>query len=297
MPAGRITAALAVVRNQVLGTELPDWVSAEWREPAFVDWLTKVYLNPEFRWKGNGQYTTTSARRQVVLSIAARLERFTLDDIAAVVPIDSVYSYAILRQDVLRGTNKSRPWLHCVVDPGGRKWGELAAFSGVRCSCGEVATVVMRVPEVPRDLLCSCLRMPEAEQFEAPGMDPAMRFPREYLDMQLPWEQCIEELRQSYERAQAVLRRSEARVLGYWNLLSNGVSEPALNKAMGLSGGGRNTVRLLNLRYLGFLERDDSTRPATWRYTPEGRERAEALLRGEVALQKKGSALVTDPEG
>lgn len=280
---GRIThPAAAVLRNApfqqlphvvlhgLTGTPVPDWVGEEWTQPEFVAWVTKVYADPAFTWLGNGKYGEISFWRQAVMTFASRKQGpFTAEELHQELPMELPDNlYRLSRAIRSHKGIKIRVWQPSVLLLDDRHSPTPRRVAGIACECGEIASISARVPEVTRDLLCDCGRMPEAARF---GMDLATRFPAEYRQLRMPWDDCVAELGHTFEQRRNNLTGPLAALLNQHQLLTAGATERELEEALG--GKGSMWSRVRRLEGFGYLQRDTG-RPARVFYTPEGRRAA-----------------------
>ena len=178
-----------VVLHGLADHPFPDWVGPAWREQPFIDWITSLYANPDFRWATLGRYTTFSPERQLLLHLCAEHELVDPTLLRTHNPYQPVSDYRRVASTV-RSRGAIPPWEPCVnvVPQKGRRLMDGTVYTGVRCECGRVARVVARVPEVPRSLLCECGRMPDAQRH---GMAEDVRFPPDYAQvLMLSMQRC-----------------------------------------------------------------------------------------------------------
>lgn len=276
-----------VVLHHRLGTDFPDWVGEEWREPKFGTWVTDVYSNPEFQWLGNGKYAQVSHVRQAVLTLLSAKGTQKIGALMEDLPISRIHDLQRLTRQHLEKGQKVRPWQPSVKYPfGGARggvgtWTPLSCF---KCDCGGVADIAVRVPEVPSDVLCGCGAVPRPAVF---GIDPAIRFPAEYLALRLPMTECMAELDRRFAARVAKLNRTlRSLMCGGYQLLKVGASSYEISQHLGLQDGFL-SLTLRELEQLRLVERSYS-RPAMWKFTDAGRKRADELL--EELTRTTGSA-------
>lgn len=176
-PGQLTTVLLASLQQEVM----PDDLDAEWADKAFVQHVTNAYRDPDFRWMG-GKYTALRHLPQAILDIAATFdEPFTPAELIAAFPEARRRDVAsLVKPNAVKKNSPRRafPALLRRVDGLTLPVYEDTPLSLVMCLCGLPATIVCPRWEVPRELLCSCGRMPDAAAY---GADPDMRFPKHYL--------------------------------------------------------------------------------------------------------------------
>lgn len=292
-----------VVLHHRIAEPYPEWVGDDWREPAFGAWVTKVYADPEFTWLGMGKYAQTSPLRQAVASYAESREKFRLIDVLNDLPISEMLT--VHRVTRTWQENKSaRPWSATIeiieYRRGGAPGASIAA--GVDCVCGRKAAIVARVPEVPADLLCECLRMPNAA---AHGLDEDMLFPAAYRKLRIPWDQCLQVLEDQFEAWESNMPSQARKILSMSDLLEPGASggdigerlrvlTPAIRSKSPAPAGSA----LRQLERHGMVNCQGGW-PAIWTYTAKGRAVAGRLsvssTEGGDALDVKGGAAEVAP--
>ncbi|WP_157682888.1 hypothetical protein [Nocardioides scoriae] len=259
-----------LVLHSVRGEELPQWMGEEWREPRFVSWIVSIYTDPKFRWMNNGMYATVSYSRQFAATFAAKQEEFTVSDLAECAPIPRASAYHQMTRPSSTKYSKIRPFEPTLELVGVLPTGiHRHVMRGCKCVCGQVASIVTHVPEVPRDLLCDCGRMLDTERF---GLDAAVRFPEEYKLLRLPFDECVDELTDRVAAQRDVPGAVGRRLMLLSDLLEDGATDLRIATALGGKGTSQSTL-LGKLEQFGWLRRSD-TRPAIWTYTDEGRAQA-----------------------
>lgn len=167
---------------------LPTWVGPQWRQTAFVEHVLGVYRAKPFPW-GQAAYARTDPVRQAIADVLAdNGGSVFIDELPSLVPHWPGTRIVGLQIEERR-IQRTRPWRapFTVAQRDGRR-----TLEAIRCVCGRAAQTVLRVPELPGDLLCSCGRVPDPERW---ALDPVVRFPEEYLAMRLPrsvWEVDLE---------------------------------------------------------------------------------------------------------
>jgi hypothetical protein len=255
-----------VVLHQLNGHPFPDWVPDDWRAEPFGKWVTSVYTDPSFAWLGRGKYALMSHFRQLVTTVAATQATITALDVRELVPVFRTVQVREIGRDHQRSEGM-RPRHASVV-----LTDEMVTIDGTRnrliasvmCKhCKVPATVVARVPEVPRDLLCRCGRMPEPARFDMPA---DVVFPTAYADLELPLEACIAELRRKASEAKP---RKNTRAILELLVKQGTLSRPKLAVALEIS----DTTAGLDLRALkraGLVLTEGTGRFTTWRATEQG---------------------------
>lgn len=140
-----------LVLHDRTGTPLPEWVSAEWREPAFVRHVVSVYTNPGFEWSRS--YGRLSITGQALIDCTAAHGRLTLADFREMYPGGMASDLWRITEESYRDDRSfaRRAPLRLGRDADGARCLEL-----VTCRCGLPATTLVRGPEIPGDLLCTC---------------------------------------------------------------------------------------------------------------------------------------------
>lgn len=244
-----------VVLHGVTGMALPDWVGPQWRTPEFVAWVTRVYTQDPFLWADSGRYVTQSPHRQLLAHLCRQQDVVPLAAVKELVPVPERNAFLRLKRAWVARSGVT--WPAAVAWVGGLKGkGAMRArgFTGTRCSCGLVAHIVARVPEVPRALLCECRRMPDAALY---GMPADLRFPDAYAQaLLMPLEACVEEIWTDLSTRRVKPSAAMQVVLEHDELLRAGCSVWDLEQATGLP---RAKVRAAVERLYGyaFLSKDD----------------------------------------
>jgi hypothetical protein len=256
--------------------EWPDWVSEEWRQPAFVRWVTAVYSDRAFSWLGRGRYLDSAPFRQATLWFASEFGGpFSIADLRTKVPVDRLALLAHLTQVRKTPHGKTSPWYPSLVDvTSAKRFYESSLASAIRCECGAVADHALRAPEVPRALLCDCGQMPDAKEFH---MADDVRFPSDYA-----------RLKMTFEVAVGVVREQLAARTNAWNgrtkdiiLLGPILEDGATQRQIAAAVGGSHASMWQPLETLvqrGMLAKDSSQVPFVFRYTPLGVRKAAQLL-------------------
>lgn len=166
------------VLHALAGTPFPAFVGAEWREAPFVAHLAATYQKPD-EWLGGRALKTYSAVRQAVLYYAEDRVEFTLGEAIDELWLPTVWAVAeqIGIKHVAEKSSIRRAQRLVEVISSGRI-SESTIVRAIRCRCGRNATVAVRLPEVPAELLCVCGLMPHWEHH---GVQPEVRFPAAYL--------------------------------------------------------------------------------------------------------------------
>ena len=263
-----------VVLHGHLRLRLPDWIDDEWRDRRFVRWVAAAYRRDDLLTRQPGLYARTGALRQAVAHYAAIHPQFTADQAASTLPVSTPLQIRTLSAPSLNSNH--RPWQPTIVPIDVPRTGFKNTYAGVRCACGDVADIVTRTTEIPRDLLCSCLRMPDEELH---GMPPGVRFPSAYRQLQLGPTECAHILEREFESRKAKLCGRDRQVLTQLHRLRVGATDPELTRATGIKQSVHQT--LVRLESYGFLERT-SGKPAVWSYTEEGEARAKRLIEAGV---------------
>lgn len=252
------------VLHRLTGNDPAVDIGPEWTEPGFSQWVTAVYLDPGFRWRGSGRHTRLHPLRQLLAYYAADHTTFTPEQAFQDLPV--AFPHAVTLFSRASGTGLVRPIQPVLTKVDGGK-GKKPLLSGVRCACGEVATVMARVPEIPRDLLCECGWMPDANSH---GMPHDVRFPHAYLSLQLSREDALALTRADYEtRRNGPLTTRDERVL---RLLSRtpGLTDVQLREELTLGSTLHQSLR--RLEGYGYIFHDGQ-RPKQWHVTAAGRSR------------------------
>jgi DNA-binding MarR family transcriptional regulator len=263
-----------VVLDQLTSCGLPDWVDEEWRQEAFAHWVAQVYSDANFPWGANSRFAYAAPVRQLVVYYAVDRGEFTTrqatDDLYLGTNQDI---YRLVRPEVRRDTQTTRPMQPCVVGPDVTRLRPDTVLSAVVCPEGHRADIWTRVPEIPRDMLCSaCLRMPDSDMHKMP---PGVRFPSAYRSLQLGREE-VEAHRVAYlQKRRLSLGTREVRVLTLWNLLDQGALDATMAGALGT---GTLSHALNRLCRFGYVMKEDKQYGARWSYTDAGREKARELL-------------------
>jgi hypothetical protein len=254
-----------VVLHESIGEEYPEWVSAQWRRAPYARWLTAVYSDPAFCWRGAGRFTRASATRQLLAYYATDHDEFTAHDAWTDLPVVNPHAVYVMSQPTPR-SGHVRPVEPTIEALGERRPGRVPLLRGVRCECGQVANVVTRLPEVPRDLLCECGLMPDAG---AHGMNHRrVRFPRAYLALRLTREQArVDAEDELASRRQALSRGRSRSVLEQLLTAPQGLTDPELATRCGRAGS--MTYTLTRLMTYGLVRREGPT-PARYFLTHDG---------------------------
>jgi hypothetical protein len=266
-----------IVAYAVAGTGLPAWVNDEWREPRFVEQVRRIYTDPDFAWRRTGQYVEMVPHRQLLAYYATEHETFTAADVFRDLPVSEPRFAVRYAQDRSHRNAKIRPFGATIVPVDGDPT-MFSRFTGVRCLCGRIADIVARVPEVPRNLLCECGRMPDAARY---GVDPNLRFPTAYRSLRLERAYAEKRTQLLFEtmRTDRLSTRCSA-TLSLHEQLTQGVTERELADAVGVRS--HLGFTMVRLEKFGYVLREGAY-PAIWRYTEEG---AAFVVR---------SGLVTEP--
>lgn len=152
--------------------DLPGWLPLQWREPGFAAQVARTFLDDSRAWAAMGRYLVRSAPRQALLSLLGEYGgAMSMADLKLLSP--RLHAFAQNCEFNARSVEVARQWPMPFAWEGAPGNRTLRAH---RCTCGAVATAVVRVPEVPSALLCSCGRAAMAERY---GLD-AVRFPEDY---------------------------------------------------------------------------------------------------------------------
>lgn len=263
----------SVVLHHAVGADYPDWVGGDWRDPEFGEWVTKVYTDPDFCWRGSGRYVRLSPERQAVVNYAAEHLKFTATDLAQAVPTLLVRRVAeFAKAEVPR--LKIRPWQPIIVGLGSPVRGSKVAsrtYAAVMCECGRPATVSAKVPEIPSDLLCACGLMPNAA---ALGLSETLRFPDEYQRLRMPHAEVMADLEQRKADWIVELTATAKAILKTTLVLGEGATQRQIETVVNSTSVNQ---QLRALADVGLLQRSDRV-PARWSVTPQGRLAHERLL-------------------
>ncbi|GAB3868923.1 hypothetical protein GCM10028801_45550 [Nocardioides maradonensis] len=264
-----------VVLHHACGDPYPDWVGDEWRTDAFGTWVTGVYTDPGFWWLGSGKYVRVSYERQALATYAASHPEFSHTDAVRDLPLEltaAIRSYTRPSAPSPSSPSRVRPWMPSLVETTSPSvLPTQASYRGVTCDCGNIASIVARVPEIPSDLLCDCLLAPGGVNL---GMPADLRFPADYRALRMPQEDCIAALRSRYDqwvenppaRPRQLLLQTDRLTAGATNLeLAGTRADAAISSPI-----------LRRLEQHGLLTHDGG-RPRRWRYTALGAERARQL--------------------
>lgn len=254
-----------VLLNGLGGQPFPGWVSKEWRQKGFVNWVSSVYSGEvEVPWQAGprARNVSFSHLRQLVAHLAAQRGTVSEQEVVDLVgvPLEGPFGCAV--RDFT--TTGGRIWYAPVV----RVAGDPLAYASVRCVCREPAYVVARSPEVPRDLLCGeCGRMPDAKMF---GMDPRVRFPRAYTQtLLLSFEECVAEVARRYAPSNWKPSARQVQILEDKELFERGATVPTVSQRFGVPP---ESVRydLKKLERYGLLASVGSGRQRNWWLPEEG---------------------------
>jgi hypothetical protein len=250
---------------------LPDLVGPQWRDPVFVDWIVRVYTDPDWVWSRKGKYGTALLNRQYAVCVLAKYGPMGARDVMSRMRGVRVNFSHLYRPFADRNTHQ-RAVAPCAVDggllPDGQRLVRL-----VECDCGQFGTVVARAPEVLTDLLCACGRAPGGEKS---GMPSGLRFPDEYQEMGMDMAQCESLAAARRNRTRKTYTQRELAVLGRPDLLSSGISTAAIGRALGLKS---LSPAMHSLAAQGLIERRGDTTPQfqLWHLTDEGTAAVAAL--------------------
>lgn len=169
-------ALLAALR----GTDPPAWLPAAWRNPDWIQHLVNVYTDRDFTWS-RSLWCVTSTTRQLLTDLVAD-GPMTVRELQAALAGTSLGPSILTKYSDPAGTTPAawKPWMPSVVRTGGwQRGGRAPADRGlgpVQCpTCGSAASRIVRVPEIPGDLLCGHCRTAPA----APDLD----VPKEYIGL------------------------------------------------------------------------------------------------------------------
>ncbi|WP_311208467.1 MULTISPECIES: hypothetical protein [unclassified Aeromicrobium] len=186
------TELRSVALHAFAGEDFPDWVGPKWREPEFIDWIAKTYAAKDFVGM-HGQYGKSSPTRQFAATFVAKNGTSSPVDILAAMgaPGRDHTEFGRVRWD-----DSNRPFQPpLILENPGRPIAE-QRYRSVLCECGAPASRVIRVPEIPRSLLCHCGLMPDSESF---GASKTLRFPDEYGSLEISTEYCLAELERRHD--------------------------------------------------------------------------------------------------
>lgn len=267
-----------ILLHKLCGEPWPDWVSDQWRDTTFADWIVKVYTDPDWTWDSQAKYTTTLLSRQHAVWIATTApdEGMLWSDLQKRLRDPSVYA------GVLTSPKKARRTTARAVEPVLRSVGPTGATQQRRvtcifCECGAKATIVARAPEVLTDLLCDCGRAAGGTRF---GMPNGLRFPDEYKQMRIDQAACERRAEHRREKFKSKLTKREALILKNAHLLADGVSDASLSRALSVSS---MSYALSSLLRRGLVESQGEKRKRRWFLTEAGVERAAALTKVQQA--------------
>ncbi|NHC21853.1 hypothetical protein G6553_01520 [Nocardioides sp. IC4_145] len=265
----------AVLLHEICGDAYPAWVSDQWRDPTFVQWLVRVYTDPKWAWLGRGKYSELSSLRQHIVNYAAERGEFVLGEAAPDLYAFDLHTVVRLAHDAPAAAGaRIRDWRSSIEPVEYTREFATRRYAPVACACGQPATVSTRVPEIPRDLLCACGRMPQGERFGAPA---TLRFPDEYQALRVPDAECLADVRAQNERRRVALTPMQLQLLSLDGLRS-GASAKALRQELNerngqerLDYGAGLSVALRRLQRQGYVT-EDGARPAIWGLTDDGVE-------------------------
>ncbi|MFF1530280.1 hypothetical protein [Cellulomonas sp. NPDC058312] len=178
-----------LVREFVLGDPEAEWVGPQWREPAFVEHIRSVYLDPKFQWNGRGKYVLYSWMRQAAVDLALERGAISTQDLIDEHPAASKHTLQSFC-GVGPPNGVIRRWAP-VLD-GTLERNKLRASARV-CWCGAPGVAVARVPEVPKDLICEAGHPLQ----DAPPQGGVVVLPDAYRVLRMSGEQVRLALRQS----------------------------------------------------------------------------------------------------
>lgn len=249
---------LAIVEADGDVSRLPEWVTGDWRGEPFVRHVNAVYRATRFPWLSGG-YVRQSSQRQAIVDEAARRGGFVAwDELAVAAPAFAGTRFSALCEPLQR--NAIRPWRRPFTpakDATGR-----AGAASIACPCGGWARVIARVPEVPGDLLCECGRPAWAEEY---GLDPELRFPKEYNGLARPREVWLAELQSPTCHSELALARISDNQQMVLDLLQDR-EEHTVNSVREATGLAYSNARhaLQSLTRRGLLRRDATGKQHRW---------------------------------
>lgn len=183
-----------VLLNQLANHPYPSFVGDDWKQDAFTRHLVSVYQGPDER-MGASHRRKFSPQIQAVLYYAEQHEQFTLQQAVEDLYLPPVPTTAEALGLTTYVSTSRRPMPRLLDAVGPVTSGKSALLRGIRCSCGQVASVLARAPEVPGDLLCMCGLLPQSDKHHA---GTQVRFPSVYLQ-RAPFADCLAALRESWE--------------------------------------------------------------------------------------------------
>jgi len=259
-----------ILLHMLAGEQLPDWVGAPWRDPAFMAHIAATYADPQFAWLGRGQYLRTSPIRQAIVDMAADGDGVTLEELRSVVPWARP---STMWQERREPREMIRAW--------GPVYERVEATStrdrhakAVQCWCGALATTVVRVPEVVGDLLCPRGHAPLAPT----GLQRTVVFPEAYQILRVPrerWMRMLATPRVVRHSAPRAPRPSICQLLALLEGHPEGRTSADLAEQLGRTTGSvHNTLN--GLAKKGLVRRT-ATRPCQWLLVEGDRETTDPI--------------------
>ena len=267
-----------IIAHKLCEHPVPDWVGAQWRHPAFMEWVTNIYSDPKFVW--GPQVSTTRPLRQLAANLVAQRGRVTgselLEELA---PVSLRFTHYLAHRQPTDGVLVS-PRQPSVQSSGESSFAK-RVLTPFRCKEGHAARIVTLIPEVVTDLLCECGQMAGVADI---GYPADLVFPDEYQLLLAPELECREhaaiEQRIKLERPLAPLPQGVVDVLEAHGPMQLGGIKAALIDA----GVARPTMGKQQIGYaVNTLRRQGRVRPLNevgwpvWALTRAGRERVTRL--------------------
>lgn len=271
-----------VLLHRLTGTDVPDWVAADWMDEAWSAWLVKAYSRADaLAIRSDAWLIQHNNFRSLAPMIAARAGQITDVEVRHL----QQGARQALRRFCEPATGDGRPWTPSLVSltevPAGLRRlpkGTVAAFGPVHCECKSAVRIVARVPEIPGGMLCDCGRMPGSEKVTK---NPELVAPKDYQRL-LPREQDLEGAI-VFANEQAVryrLPEGARRVLLAADRLGRQTSATELTRITQRSC----TTAVQRLVQLGLLEaRPDQSGTSNLSITESGRAKARELRRVDQA--------------
>ena len=153
--------------------KLPTWVTDEWSDERWCRHVADSYAPAGWTWKARMWNWSSVGRQAVAYAVANAGGELRFRDVVEVLRQLKIASEAhVYTRSEFVGDKWSdkRPWLAPVIRRGRGPNGIVESKLCPRC--GEPATLVLRVPEIPESLACVCGGVP--------GLNPAIVLPPRY---------------------------------------------------------------------------------------------------------------------